>query len=366
MTDSENPAITGHHLPGDATPSISVLGVVIATCAALFYLMYDARYDSWAREYRWHKAKVTKEVFLPITHIKDDGDRIVNDELLSTDYSHGGVYFFGTSNLEWGLKLWELPPSQAPYIHNFAINATGHTDHFRLIRFLVDNEGLLRGGAEKSLIVIGACYQNVKFAAQAENAILASYLDMRGFYARSADGSIQRSNISRLQRELIIEKVKVEGLARELAHLAILELKARLGRIRPRSLDPEGYIAFRTKLLGPDWQARIKFQVDALATLLDYLREHKIPHVVVLMPQGTWETRMPFDKAYTDDLLKVCQERGTKICDLHALLPDDDFADSNHFTPGGSERFQAAILPLCLDHLHSNGLGGISTGGRQE
>jgi hypothetical protein len=45
-----------------------------------------------------------------------------------------------------------------------------------------------------------------------------------------------------------------------------------------------------------------------------------------------------------------------KVLDLHELLVDDDFADSTHLAPTGMEKFERAVLPVCLDHLRSVGL----------
>ena len=106
--------------------SLLILGAVIITCTSLLLLAHDARYESWSRRYRWEELKRTKRMFTGRTHIVDDADQVVNEEIPSTDCSRGGIYFLGTSNLQWGLKIWDLPASQARYFHNFAFNASGH------------------------------------------------------------------------------------------------------------------------------------------------------------------------------------------------------------------------------------------------
>jgi hypothetical protein len=332
--------------------SLSVLGTVIILCASLLYLVHDPRYDQLSRDYRWNEARRTKNVFLPITHIKNDGDRVINVDLLSADHSRGSIDFFGTSNLEWGLKLWDLPASESIYFHNFALNATGHAAQLKLIRFLVEDEALLRAGPERSLIVLGTCYQTVGFAEEG-SVHLSRTLEHHGFFTRAPDGTIHRARTSWLERFLVIEKLKLEGVARELAHIARLEIDDLLGRSRPRFYDPEAYMFYRRKLLGPSWKDRIRNEVNDFAILADYLKAHKIPTAVVLMPQASWEAKLPFDKEYNEKLLVVCRSRELKVYDLRKLLDDDDFADSNHFTPTGVEKFQNAILPFCRVHLRS-------------
>ena len=51
---------------------------------------------------------------------------------------------------------------------------------------------------------------------------------------------------------------------------------------------------------------------------------------------------------YDQRLLKICNEAGVNVHDFTRLVPDDDFADSVHLTPSGIEKFQAAVMPICV------------------
>ena len=89
---------------------------------------------------------------------------------------------------------------------------------------------------------------------------------------------------------------------------------------------------------------------------MDYLQQHKIPTVVMLMPEGTWESKIPFDQEFNDQVLEVCRSRGVRVYDFRRLLDDEDFTDSTHPAAAGAEKLDAAVLPFCLDHLRSTGL----------
>ncbi|MGB2609784.1 MAG: hypothetical protein WBC80_12470, partial [Isosphaeraceae bacterium] len=69
----------------------------------------------------------------------------------------------------------------------------------------------------------------------------------------------------------------------------------------------------------------------------------------------SWEKNLPFEPAYIRQMSKVCESAGVTIYDFSRLVDDDDFADSVHLSPIGMEKFQLAVMGVCLDHLRSTG-----------
>ena len=261
----------------------------------------------------------------------------------------------GTSTVLWAMRPWELPEEQRRWIHNDAIVGTGHLGQARLLRYLVDREGLLEAGPGKSMVVFGAAYQNCGFPAF-EGSVFETALTRRGFYEVGPGGSIGRSAMGPLERTLSIESAKVYGIAAGLKQLIQNLIRDRVGLSRMRVRDVGEYNRARVGLMGPDWRAKIDGELAALMVVDRRAAGGGARVLVLLMPQGSWEANLPFDRTYNDKLLELCRARRVEVLDLHGLLVDDDFADSAHLAPTGMVKFERAVLPVCVDHLRSAGL----------
>ena len=335
--------------------ALAILAVAGGLCALLLALAHSPGFEAAMREVRWEEAKRTKNIVLPVGHIGDDADRVVNEEIPAIDFRRGGVYITGNSNTTLALKLWDLPEGQRALIHNIAIVGTGHVGQGHLLRYLVEREGMLDSAPEKTLIIFGTGYQNVGFRAF-EGTNMYRALASRGFYDLAPGGSIRRSAMGPLARMASIERSRLYGIAAGLKQLAQNLVRDRIGRSRRRYQDFAEFNRGRSFLMGPDWRARIDTELAALIASVDYARSRGAKVLVLLMPQGSWEANIPFDKTYNDELIKLCRARGLEPLDLRKLLDDDDFADSAHLTPTGMEKFGGAVLPICHDHLRSSGL----------
>jgi hypothetical protein len=335
--------------------ALAILGIAGGICLVLLALAHSPGFEAWMREIRWEEAKRTKNIVLPFGHIADDADRVLNEEIPSVDHRHGGVYITGTSNTLWALKLWDLSEQQRALIHNIAIVGTGHIGQGRLLRYLVEREGMLDAGPDKTLIIFGTGYQNVGFRPD-EGSNMYRALASRGFYGLGPDGSIERSAMGPLARMASIERSRLYGIAGGLKQLAQNLIRDRIGRSRKRYQDFAEFNQGRSFHMGADWRAKIDKELTALIASVDDMRAKGARVLVLLMPQGSWEANIPFDRTYNEELLKLCEARGLKPLDLRKILDDDDFADSAHLTPTGMEKFGRAVLPVCLDHLRSTGL----------
>ena len=94
---------------------------------------------------------------LPILYRRqylDNEDRALLEELEELDASHGGVYFFGGSNMMWAMRIPDLPFQERRFVHNFGVGGESSARFARqYVEFLVDHKGLLQARADKSLIV---------------------------------------------------------------------------------------------------------------------------------------------------------------------------------------------------------------------
>jgi hypothetical protein len=330
-----------------------MLGVVIGTCLALEAAANSPQLQDWIRTVSWRESKWKKLIplFCTTNHFLDPEDRVLHEQIPSADFSRGGVHFVGASTITWGLKLWDLPAKTRALISNLATQGSNHADHFDMIRFLVESEGLLAAGPEKTLIVIVADYHLSHEARVGKDwrDRLGSSWTRRGFYTVDREGVIQRSRLSPVAKALIRERAKITGLLKELVNIAYVPLK------RERVHNPRFYNDEWTRIMKPDWQERIRVDLAAFAQTIDYLNRRGAKVTIVQMPRGTWEANVPFNQFYDQQLLKICNAAGVNVHDFTRLVPDDDFADSVHLAPSGIEKYQRAVMPICVDHLRSTG-----------
>ena len=331
-----------------------MLGVALGTCVTLDAMANSQAVEDWIRAVSWREAKWKKLIplFCTNNHFLDAEDRLIHEQIPSADYSRGGVYFVGASNITWGVRLWDLPTTTRGLIANLGIQGSNHADHFDMIRFLVESEGLLRAGPEKTLVVFAADYHMCHHARVGEDwrDWLSKSWGRRGFYDVDRDGVIARSRMSPVLKALIRERAKITGLLKELVNIAYVPFK------RERVQNPRFYNDEWKRTMKPDWQERIRVDLTAFARTVDYLKHRGVNMTVVQMPQGSWEANVPYNQVYDQQLLKICNAAGVKVHDFTRLVPDDDFADSVHLSPSGIEAFQAAVMPICVDHLRANGV----------
>jgi hypothetical protein len=334
--------------------ALRMLGVVLLPCFVLGAMANDPRVLDAIHRAAWAEAAWKKQIpiYCYYDHFVDSDDRMLHQDLPTADFSRGGVCLIGASSLNWGLKLWDLPGSTRPLIHNFAMRGTNHADQFELIRYLVEQEGLLRAGGEKTLVVFGLSYHmthNARIPGSGPRAYFGSLWTRRGFYTIDPVGTIHRSGLHPLLRRIVAERAKITGLLRELVNLAYTPLKP------VRVLDPDRSRRDWAETLGPRWEEKIRTDVAAFARTVKYLREHGARVLVIAMPEASWNDAAPFDRVYMQELRDVCDREGARLLDLRKTIPDDDFADSVHLNPAGIETFHRSVIGLFLDHLRSVG-----------
>lgn len=99
--------------------------VVLCTMGVTFAVLDAAARNQslagWIDRQSQETRRATKGIFSYTGYFVDFEDRLLLDELPAADYSRGGVYLIGSSNLKWATMFWELPPPQQALIHNYAL-----------------------------------------------------------------------------------------------------------------------------------------------------------------------------------------------------------------------------------------------------
>lgn len=333
-----------------------MFAAVAGTCLGLVALVETPWVNDAIRDAAWRQAAWKKQIplFCFYRHYLSSEDRLIHEDLPVSDFSHGGVYLVGASNVAWSLKSWDLDPYVRPWFHNFAMGGANQGDEFGVLRYLVEHRGLLEGGRSKSLVVFGVSYHssssNVLIPKREDPLMIRGYWQRHKFYAVDDDGTIRRTPRAPLYEKIILERVKLTGVVKELVNLVYTPFKA------VRVLDAKASQDHWNSVMGDQWKRKIDFEVGGFGCSADYLLEGGAKVAVVRMPQCSWDHGTKYEEALVSGMKKACEERGIPIYDFSRLVPDDQFADSVHLTTDGMATFAAALVPIGVEHLESIGV----------
>jgi hypothetical protein len=335
--------------------SLLMFCCVAGTCLSLSALARSETVKHWIRLRAWNEAGSKKIIpyFSFTDHFPDTADRVIHVDIPGADFSRGGVYVTGASDMTWAVRAWEAPIEARSLFHNFAIRGMNSADEFDVFRFLVERRGLLAAGGKKSLVIIGVSYHRAATARMKADQVGGAFSQLwtrYGCYSLESGGAIHERKSATLDRGLRLARAQLTGLLHEIVGLVIERLKS------PRVLDGDSYNAQWKQLIGENWNEKLHAEVRAFTQLVEYLRSRNVKVVTLRMPAGSWESKMPFEASYIAEIRKTCEKYGVEIIDCSKLLDDDDFANSNHFTTSGIEKFEYRVFQIGLDHLRSVGL----------
>jgi len=296
--------------------------------------------------------RVDRKRFSYEHYFSDFEDRLINEELPAADYSRGGVYLIGTSNLKWATALWELPEEQRRLVHNYGIGGSDHVQHFQLIRHLVEHEGFLAAGGSKTLIILGASYHATGDGINDVNGFFPSIWERHGEYSYTVEQGITPIATNPLRRYVHFERIRMAGFLRSVTYTAARQLGYHTA---VRRHEPAAYKADRTEWLGPRWQENMQRQVQAFEEMARYLRARDVRLVVAFLPIGSWDRDLPFARTYMDQMREACERNSVRVLDWSDALTDDDFADSNHPNLYGVDKLQPLFMDVALPFLHTTG-----------
>jgi len=333
-----------------------MLVVMGGACLLLAGVANSQTFQDWFRRVSWevYRSKKRIPIYCFTDHFNDYEERFVHQDIFSADYSRGGVYFMGASNMKWALKTWDLPSETRPLIHNFAFGGSKHSDQYDLIRFLVQEDGLLKAGAEKTLVVFGLCYRNTyqgRLAGQGPSDYFTQIWSRHGFYTVEPDGTIHHdSRHNTFMKRIILERFKMAGLLREIDNMTRVRFEGL------RTPTPDVWNQEWIQVMRPNWKEVMDSELRALDGAIHYLKQRNVKVVVVRFPLPSYDAELPFNPVYVQKLRDICDDTDVKIYDFSKLLDDDDFTDGAHINPTGMEKFRHAVTGICLDHLRSAGI----------
>jgi len=297
-----------------------------------------------------------KTIFQNHGYFLDFEDQLVLEELRRADYRRGGVYLIGSSDVKWATALWELPPSQRRFIHNYAIGATTHTAQWQVLRYLVEEEGLLRAGGAKTCVILGVSYLSIAHDMRT-NSFFYSLWSRHGLYQASPECGIRRVRNSAVCF-CYVERLRIGAFLAAIRKRVVRPFERLLyGYVEPppseapRIHNPSEYCRMRREGMGLNWQVKLREQTEQFGIVLDYLLDRNVHVLVILMPRGSWESNLPYQGAYTNAIAAACQQRRVGCLDWSGLLEDEEFADANHANSFGINKFQSALLSIALPFL---------------
>ncbi len=321
--------------------SLLLLAAVCGTSLAVDLLARNRMLEGWFRDRELEFREQANLVFPNNGYFVDFEDRLLLDELPRADYSRGGTYFFGSSNLKWGLMTWTLPEEQRRVVHNYGIGATNHTTQFQFIRHLVEHEGWLAAGGEKTHVVLAVCYRS----AVEKGDFFASLWTRHDLYSYDRERGITPRGIPKTLRTYRIERERCAGFLALATKSLGWMLRGREARVAPRDTT-----VYRARLVesieSTDWRKVMDQEIAELGRSLDYLRERGVRVSVALLPRVSWTHELPYPARYFEGVTEACRIRSVPLHDLSALLPEEVYVDSSHVNLAGLRKQHGALMSL--------------------
>jgi hypothetical protein len=326
--------------------SLLVLAAILITVAAVSVLAHvtPTLHNKLVREIELHRT--TNGYYLFNGGYVDDGDYLLIGQLPSDDYSRGGVYFIGASEMNTAIMTWTLPPAERKLIHNYAIGDLRHTEARHFVRMLIEDFDLLQAGGEKTTIILGLSYQMAREKASGAGYIKELFHRHR-YYKYDWKAGIQRVQLSQMERNLRLGRDQVNR------YLRALLLAPNMVQTEPW---PRGALrGHLEKFMPGDWRRVMASEVEELASLIDYLQAQKVRVKAILHPNGSWQGQLPYDAEYRKLVMPVLEARSVPVSDFGNMLTDEEFFDAVHARYNGQIKLHKAYRDLALHALAEMG-----------
>jgi hypothetical protein len=338
-------------MPGRAQTTLSLLmlatvGLAFAGLAALARVT-PVIADHVAREEALYRS--SNGVNFYTGGYTDDGDLVLLDELVHADYTRGGVYFIGSSEMRTSIMPWRLPEAERALIHNYALGDLRHSEVRHYVRMLVEDEGLLEAGPEKTTVILSLYYplarpKNLDIPIDRFVKLL---FERHGFYSYDWDDGVHKTRMSEAERFVRIQ--------RDAANRFIRTLILRPSLVRTVEPTEEWKLNHLIEVMGPDWESVMREELGQLERTLDYLEERGVRVVALLPPTATMHDELPYDAPYKAAIMPMLMSRGIPIADFSDVLDDEEFGDDMHANYTGQQRLHEAYRALALEQLEAMG-----------
>jgi hypothetical protein len=332
---------------------------LIGTCALVDGLAGSAAMADWMDAQRRAEAQRGDAPDMHQGPFLEVGTRIFLEEIPRADYARGGVCFVGSSQLRPSLQVWNLTGELAELVHNLGLPAATHIDQTAVLRWLVDERGLLSAAPGKTEIVFGLFYGNAVAHGHGQLGYLfPEFVEGLGLF-EYAQARLRSLDLSDLTKTLLGKKTRCS----DLLHVLRDYLRWRdgglvlLSPVRP--VEPASAAQRQDVwrgLMGRDWRAAMARQLQSFAASIDVLQRRGASVRAVLMPLASWHREMEHAQRYAEEVARICDERGVELVDLSEMLADGELYDGTHPSYTGAIRVHEALLAIARRHLQRAGL----------
>ena len=282
----------------------------------------------------------------------DNEDRALLSELEELDVSRGGVYFFGGSNMMWATRVPDLPPAQRRLVHNFAVGGESSPRFVRqYVEFLVNHKDLLHAGDDKTLVVYGTCFLNVRPVRDNAGSVFTNMWRRRGLYRYDFETGIEPVPLNDLLRRYIVRKGRYASLVQGCFERFERWMVPKALRRRKTPNDAGSFAADYRRRLGPQWREYLAEHRAELQQLAEYIKRKKMNFAVVLLPLASWHRPLPYPPTYRAMIEDFCKKNGVPLYDLSTIAGDDDFIDHIHMNERGLPKTDAALMEIARNFL---------------
>ncbi len=338
-------------VPYQSALSLVLILLLIGMFAAVNLLARSNPVAHWFNQHnlavatKWHGHYACYDQFF------DKIDYLWMRKLERADYSRGGVELFGSSVAICSLQDWALPPDQAALIHDYGYSGANMINTAHFIRFLIDHKGLLDAGPDKSLIILGLAYTDIRNSLEAKNYFQES-IRRSGLYEYDPASGITLVPLNPFQRWLKSQEMLCRSFL-----MAVNALWP------PPGPPVEALHARRNSIittLGDRWPILLSLQMTEEARLLHDLKMRRVHVLGVLLPEGTWNADIPAHDQFMMQMRKLFADESIPLLDCTRIVPDSGFGDAIHCNMEGEPIIHRALMNIALDFLHHRGL--LATG----
>jgi hypothetical protein len=277
----------------------------------------------------------------------DDGDYVLLDKLPHADYSRGGAYFIGASEMNTAIMSSALPPAERRLIHNYSLGDLRYTEVRHFVRMLVEDFGLLQAGGGKTTVVLGLSYQMARIK-RGHAGYVKALFKRHGFYDYDWDGGIHPIKLSAPVRAIEVERNRAARYLRSVTSLP--------NRVTMTPMSNDKKKALLERLMIGDWLPEMRREVHELQLLIEYLQGRGVHVRGILHPLGSWQDELPYDTAFRKEVMPMLQAHGVQVTDLSRSLKDDEFIDHVHARYSGQLKLHDAYRQVALEALSQMGM----------
>lgn len=337
----------------------ALLATIVVSGIILDVLVHSRALGVWM-DVQW--ARMNDTPVLYNRQYLDTEDRVILQDLPTLDSSQGGVYFFGSSNMKWAMRIPDLPVEEQRLVHDFGGAEGSPFFQRQFVEYLVEHEDLLQAGPEKTMIVYGATFLNAKPAVDGERMMFPNLWRRYGLYEYDLRTGVRPAPIWSLAKPYSLEKARCSSFVQGCMDRLGRSFVPKTLRRRNQSIDPVVQRKIYAARMGPDWEENMTAHFEELKSFADYVGQRNMKVAIVLLPLASWHKGLVYADRYRELLTRFCKDNDVPLVDMSNLLTDDGFSDHIHANDRGLDVLAPALMDMAYDHLRRIGALPAATG----